>query len=226
MLNITIFHQEGSYLKKYLIPLTLVFLLCFASCKLEGDAPLVASKEGLFPYELSKQQSELLLAVNADPCQILIFCSPKELSTLIVKVYTLKDDHTWELSGQIPYQSPTKKDGSSQLAGSFSMVYEEDGTLAAFIQSSDGRFGLPPFSPSRTLGGMSSTWCSLLEPSKIKAEEEIPVSLRVWNQEYTLPCSLEDFYSPENLKDNNYVQAITLTFCTKAMENTPQTQGE
>ena len=200
-------------MKRFLKPFLLI--LCFLSLTACHSLPNIdaQNKEGIYPYELSEREAELLQAFGmSGNSLVLSFHAPQEATSLIVNTYTLNESHQWVGSaGGGLYLSEDRKP-SEVLAGLFTIQLQDDFMIEYNITCGGrSKFTTPPIYLPATIS--SSSRAFLQDFQEIKLNREIPIAMMIYDSGTTMRSySMDDFFEPSNFADMDLVQVVTLIF--------------
>ncbi len=198
-------------MKARLIPLLCVCLLLslLASCANSPDSQ--SKSEGIQLYNLSESERKLLTYLAyEDDVTLFSFKAPKTVKSLEVNTYVLGPDQNWEQNGGGKISLDATQDEA--LPGMLSLILKENHSLAFHITTT-GRASYQTDEISDHSLHSSSTKTFLTEFEAIEPGKEIPVAILVCDSGTVMRTfDVNSFFSPDNYKDMDLVQAVTLTF--------------
>lgn len=194
-----------------LFALAAAFALTACQGSAESDYSQPLDSPGVASYELSGEAAYVVNAYGLSTNSwIYRFRSPEGAKGFNVNTYTLSETGEWVETGLggLFFDEPQPEGGFS---GVFTLVREKDGSLTLHILSDGASYdaSTEPVALERYSG--SSVHCADDAPAEIG--EEIPVWLAGYTAGETLNSYLiTDFFTPENLSDLDFVQAVTVEF--------------
>ncbi len=216
-------------MKKILFIILSIFILMgVTSCsgEVEKEKTEEKTKEeieiGVSPYNLSQDAIDLIRTLNLeDRVNIISFKAPENAKNIKANIYNLDKNGRWKLINEL--KSSLKQGSYSKeedLEGSFSMIISEDyyteksninvGTSIHAITLTEEDY---PIDNIIFEGDYAASSHFLDEFQKIELNKEIPVAMMIKNSNTDLAdYDLKSFFSPSELYDMDYVQAVTLVF--------------
>ena len=212
--------EERMKRKLFLMPV-LGLSLVLGTCIQAGAFPGQEEKEGIGPYELSQDQSELLQAFGMEQTsRIFSFAAPEEAITVKVHVYQLNEDGTWKVMGGGVLSIGTEREPVDRLAGTIAIERLEDYSIDFTINcAGSGSFASEPVELEKDEEKpFVSTWTYLEERQDIQMDTEIPLAFMVYDDGNSLKsCSLEEYFDPSPYEGMELVQAVTVEFSDKEL---------
>lgn len=198
----------------------LIAVLCMCTvlsgCSEGGNMPGIFAKEGISPYELSKEQRDLLEAFGmTDTSRLFTFSAPKEAVTVEVRSYRLTDASTWERIGNGAMSIGTEREPVSRLSGTVAMELRENYSIDFHIScAGQGAFSTEEIALEETPLGSTKSYLEEFQPAGL--DQEIPVAVMVYDsgtemQSYTP----QDYFEPSVFQGMDLVQVVTVLFSEK-----------
>lgn len=197
----------------YLIIGILIATVIVFACLKNTDAFKTLAREGVQAYELSEKEKELLSSFGMEGnSHIISFNAPKELTSLELKAYKLKDNKEWEVISSGGISIARDRQPIDRLFGSLTMQLLEDHVIQCNINTA----GRASFKTDKIiLDGeeMASLKVFLQDYQEIERDREIPLALMVYDGKTSMRnYSLEDYFNPTKFQGVDLVQVLTLTF--------------
>lgn len=172
-------------------------------------------KEGLFPYQLTESDKELVKNIGLiNKTKIIEYRGPEQAISLNVHVYTLDENGQWIKTGGSGISLGLEKEAEEILKGNLSMVVNQEHSLDCFINDA----GQARFDAGKVLieDVQMSSYKFLDSDSDIELNQETPVAILLYDRESALyTFALEDYYEPSKFADYDLVRAITMEFTDK-----------
>lgn len=193
--------------------LVLVSAVAFASCSNEFITPHLLTKEGIAPYEFTKNEKYILQSFGMDSnSQMIIFHAPQEAISLHVNVYKLENGKNWSSIGGGAISIGSDRIPDEQLTGAFTMQLKENYAIDFHINVS-GRASFKTDEIVLDTETLVSTKGFLQEFQAIEINREIPIAFMVYDSGTRMRSySLQDYFEPSKYEGMDLVQVVTLTF--------------
>lgn len=177
---------------------------------------------GVAPYALSEEGEYLMQAYDLDDNgRAFCFRSPEGASGININAYTLSEEGKWVECGigGLFYDESMEEGG---LSGTFTLVLEKDGSITLNILGDGSSY--QSASDPVSLDGYTGKMVGFLEEMQDAAVgEEIPVALIGYTSGSSMGShELEDFFTPENLSDLDFAQAVTVEFTEEEPSISPE----
>lgn len=200
-------------MKKKTLLIILTFIISLISCT---DAITIndhSKQEGIYPYELSESEENILHKFGMkDNSRIISFNAPLEAITMYVNVYSLDQNHTWTTIGGSGISIGKERLPVDQLIGNFSMIIREDYSIDCFIDCGS----LVSFKAHKQkVENEIKTWSRLFlsEHKDIILGQEIPIAMMVNSStNHMYKYTLDDYFEPSRFSNMELVQVVTITF--------------
>src|SRR5699024_2557990 len=203
----------GSSMKRnVLLILSMIVVLLITSCSgKEGSSVQPLTKEGVAPYKLSHSDRSLLHTLGLEHhTNIISFKAPEMAKSLNVRVCTLEGTDQWDCEG--PGRLLLRDDDDPRLEGTFVMLQQDD-AMKMHLLNKGSRATFPSVALEIGDGMGVHTKVYLNDFEEIELNKEIPVALMVYSSGDSIPSfSIDQYFSPDDFKGMEIVQAVTLTF--------------
>ena len=197
----------------YLIIGILIATVIVFACLKNTDTFKTLAREGVQAYELSEKEKELLRSFGMEGnSHIISFNAPKELTSLELKAYKLKDNKEWEVISSGGVSIARDRQPIDRLFGSLTMQLLEDHVIQCNINTA-GRVSFKTDKIILDGEEMASLKVFLQDYQEIERDREIPLALMVYDGKTSMRnYSLEDYFNPTKFQGVDLVQVLTLTF--------------
>lgn len=171
------------------------------------------NKEGVYPYELSERESDLLESLDLkNDVNLILFKAPQKAKSLEARSYVLNKNGKWDMVSNLHIFSGGNDDSQSELEGIFSMLLKDDYSIEMHI-TSKGRFSQKGIPLEMEVENLASSRGFLPEYKEIELGKEIPIAIMIYDNGTSMRTySMDDFFSPSTFEGMDLVQAVTLTF--------------
>ena len=145
------------------------------------------------------------------------------------RFYRLDEEGEWEQGGYFSSLSSREVTGERKLDGTFLLTFQPDYTVEYNLKTgqhiSNGGIPVekvgPEAPPAEGFQEETAVW--LTEKTEPEMGEETPVALYGYKEDGSMGShELEDFFTPENLSDLDFAQAVTLEFTEEEPSISPE----
>lgn len=181
--------------------------LMLAGCTAAAPAETTA-EHTVAPWTLTEDQQQLLAALDkAD--QVALFRLSAPVTAAALHIYRLEEG-TWVANGGGEIGTAGEL-AQQPMSGTLALELEADYQISGIINFG-GCFSTLSDPIRLDTQPTASVKAFLDQPAPVD-QGEVPVALLIYDDGNTLPsCSVQDYFSPEELAEYDLVQAVTMTF--------------
>lgn len=201
--------------KRVLSLLALAAAFALTACQAADPAQPLDSP-GVAPYELSEEGEYLLRAYGLDgDSKAIRYRSPEGANGINVNTYVLSETGEWVENGLGGlFLDGAQPEG--ELSGTFTLTFQKDGSITLNILG-DGTGFQAATDPADLSAYTGKSLGFLQDAEDAEVGEEIPVALIGYTSGNSMEAfDLSDFFTPENLADLDFVQAVTVEFTSES----------
>ncbi len=181
--------------------------------------PKLLKEEGIEPFKFSGEELYILESLQLQQQVLMLsYHAPEKARSMSVKMYLLNEALEWEVENAKSLeitqatQTPTGDFEVTELIGTLVLKYD-DTYVDVILNNRDGFYQFWTESSVLKQDYVTSAYTHLHEFQDIVLNEEIPISITVFDQGTSIPAfDVFDFYTPQKFSELDNVQAITVTF--------------